>query len=297
MRPVGVTYFLLMSSLGLAGTAQAQDCSPPAGGPNMDLTDRDILKTTFADGSEATFKCAVGYEVAGGSRSITCTAGTWSAVKLLCQRRDCGSPGEVINGHFEIDGTQFGDKVTAFCNTGYRLADRNGQRTCLVQGWTGRVPICEAVICDPPPEVSNAEKPRPLKDSYSYGDVIRYTCQRGYTLNGSSSIACSDDGKFEPSPTCVQVECILNVTHAKREGGALPPYGYKDFVTIKCDPGYTMEGTPQLSCEIGNKWSPTPPVCKGPRTTDPPKDDGQKWSQSWWFILLALRVATLEMWP
>ncbi|XP_071397040.1 membrane cofactor protein-like isoform X2 [Centroberyx affinis] len=268
MRPVGVTYFLLMSSLCLAGTAQAQDCSAPTLGDNMYLSDRDIGKTTFPDGSEATLKCAVGYEIAGGTRSITCTAGSWSAVTLRCERRDCGSPGEVENGHFEIVGTEFGDTVTAVCNVGYRLADRNAKRVCEVQGWTGRVPTCEAVVCDPPPEVGNAEKPRPLKDSYLYGDVIRYTCQGDYTLNGSSSISCSDNGKFKPDPpTCIQVQCILNVTHAKRESGALPPYRHKDFVTIKCDPGFTMKGAPGLSCEINNTWSPKSTECIAIPTT------------------------------
>ncbi|XP_071397042.1 membrane cofactor protein-like isoform X4 [Centroberyx affinis] len=293
MRPVGVTYFLLMSSLCLAGTAQAQDCSAPTLGDNMYLSDRDIGKTTFPDGSEATLKCAVGYEIAGGTRSITCTAGSWSAVTLRCERRDCGSPGEVENGHFEIVGTEFGDTVTAVCNVGYRLADRNAKRVCEVQGWTGRVPTCEAVVCDPPPEVGNAEKPRPLKDSYLYGDVIRYTCQGDYTLNGSSSISCSDNGKFKPDPpTCIQVQCILNVTHAKRESGALPPYRHKDFVTIKCDPGFTMKGAPGLSCEINNTWSPKSTECIDPKPgpTEPPKDDVHKWYQSWWFILLVIFV-------
>lgn len=40
---------------------------------------------TFGDGTRATFECATGYVSAGGSRSVTCTAGVWSEVKLTCK--------------------------------------------------------------------------------------------------------------------------------------------------------------------------------------------------------------------
>ena len=63
----------------------AQDCSRPTGGDNMKLKDKDILTETFQDGSKVTFVCTVGYVTAGGSGVITCTAGSWSPVKLKCE--------------------------------------------------------------------------------------------------------------------------------------------------------------------------------------------------------------------
>ena len=53
----------------------------------MNLKGEYILKDTFSDGDRAAFECDVGYTSAGGSSSITCTAGSWSTVTLKCERK------------------------------------------------------------------------------------------------------------------------------------------------------------------------------------------------------------------
>lgn len=53
----------------------------------MNLKGNAILQNTFADGSKVSFACSVGYTSAGGSETITCTAGTWSTVRLVCERK------------------------------------------------------------------------------------------------------------------------------------------------------------------------------------------------------------------
>lgn len=64
----------------------AQNCPRPPKGENMDLKGNDILLTSFPDGTTVTFACNIGYESAGGSPRITCTAGSWSSLGLKCQR-------------------------------------------------------------------------------------------------------------------------------------------------------------------------------------------------------------------
>lgn len=51
----------------------------------MDLSPDDILKNTFPDGTKVKFVCDIGYRRAGGTGTITCTAGTWSPLTLTCQ--------------------------------------------------------------------------------------------------------------------------------------------------------------------------------------------------------------------
>lgn len=63
----------------------AQACSRPVAGPNMNLKGTDSLLQAFPEGTTVTFACTVGYESAGGSSVITCSAGIWSPVALKCQ--------------------------------------------------------------------------------------------------------------------------------------------------------------------------------------------------------------------
>uniref|UniRef100_A0A671WH05 Regulator of complement activation group 2 gene 2 n=1 Tax=Sparus aurata TaxID=8175 RepID=A0A671WH05_SPAAU len=217
----------------------AQDCARPAGGPNMNLKDEYILKATFSDGDQAAFECDIGYTSAGGSSSITCTAGSWSAVMLKCQRRNCGSPGEVQNGYIDhLKEDLFGDHIEITCNQGYRLVGKS-RITCGAEGWMGRLPVCE-------------------------GDVVQYSCQNGLTLNGSASISCSDDGKFKPDPpTCTSKYINCEAPHVEHGyANVQPPYRPNDNVTFECRGLYYMDGNATLTCEADGKWSSPPPKCK-----------------------------------
>lgn len=67
--------------------SSAQTCLPPPAKPNTVLSNADILKPEFEDGSEAKFVCETGYTHAGGSRTVTCTAGTWSRLTMKCESK------------------------------------------------------------------------------------------------------------------------------------------------------------------------------------------------------------------
>ncbi|XP_028437747.1 sushi, von Willebrand factor type A, EGF and pentraxin domain-containing protein 1-like [Perca flavescens] len=244
-------------------TCQTQDCSKPAGGDNMSLKGEDILLQTFPEGKQVTFACNVGYVAAGGSPSITCTAGAWTPLKLKCERRDCGFAGDVENGNVDYpEGTQFGDKLVVTCNTGYNMVPKKGHLLCGAQGWMDRLPVCEVVTCDPPPVVANGVF-SPVKESYDYREVVQYKCQNDYTLNGSSSISCSEHGTFDPAPTCVLVRCEdPNIANGHQVDGSQPPHGYNSTVTYECKSGHVMEGGRTLTCGIDSQWSPGLPTCQ-----------------------------------
>ncbi|XP_049921036.1 regulator of complement activation group 2 gene 1 isoform X6 [Epinephelus moara] len=256
----GVTLLLLLSSL----PTQAQDCTRPIGRNNMNLKDEYILLDTFPDGTKVSFACAVGHVSAGGSASIICTAGSWSPVRLKCERRSCGAAEEVPNGYVDYpQGIEFGDELVVTCNAGFRLVGKTNKRLCGAQGWMGRMPECEVVTCDPPPPVQNSTF-RPDKEVYQYGEVVEYSCQQDYTLSGSRTISCSADGRFEPSPpTCIMVQCEEPVIrNAEWIWGSRPPYGHQSTVTYMCKPGYTMIGESTLTCGRDGQWSPGLPTCQ-----------------------------------
>ncbi|XP_028309762.1 membrane cofactor protein-like isoform X1 [Gouania willdenowi] len=256
-------FLLLLCSLGTAIIVQAQDCSYPVGGENMGLSDKDINSKTFPDGSTVTFICNLGHRPqTEHSGRIVCTAGSWSPVQLICEKKPCGIAGNVENGYIDYPtGTSFGDKAVITCNPGYILVGKK-TLTCGDQGWLDRLPECEIVFCDEPPNVPNAQYD-PIKDSYEYEEVVQYSCNGDLVMDGSSSLTCEDDGTFKPNPpVCVSVQCDEHkVEFAEWVGGARFPYKYRDTVVLKCLPGYVMTGSPTISCGINSEWTPKRPVC------------------------------------
>ncbi|XP_071203819.1 C4b-binding protein-like isoform X4 [Salvelinus alpinus] len=253
---------------------QAQECSKPIGKPNMVLTEASITKETFGEGTNANFECEIGYVSAGGSRSVTCTAGVWSEVKLTCKRRSCGHPGEVTNGKYILEGVEFGARAAVTCDTGYTLVG-SGVRNCLAEGWDGRVPVCEVVKCGKPPTIVNGGPVIPPEDEYSYRSVVEYSCEKEFTLVGTKSIVCEKDGEFQPAPPeCKMVSCPAPVVeNGVRIEGRSPPYKHKSFVTYKCNDGYEMTGEASLTCEIEG-WSASIPTCKVVSCPDPVVENG-----------------------
>ncbi|XP_030588762.1 complement receptor type 1-like isoform X3 [Archocentrus centrarchus] len=270
-----VTTVRLLSSLCLlAIIVQAQDCSRPVGGANMDLKGNNILLEEFPEGTKVTFACNPGYVSKGGSPSITCTTGNWSSLGMSCERRSCGVVGEVENGQIDYQpGNEFGDKAVVTCNTGYVLVGKD-RLVCGVQGWEGRLPVCDVVQCESPPQILYGSF-SPVKSTYDYNEVVQYTCKRDYTLNGSNPLACSDDGTFKPDrPKCILVKCVEpEIPNGLWSSGARPPYGYLSAVILECRPGYRMIGSATQKCEKNSQWSPGLPQCivecKDPKSINP----------------------------
>lgn len=243
-------------------TVQAQQCSKPAGRQNMHLKDEYILKDTFEDGSTVAFVCAVGFSAAGGSGSIKCTAGLWSPVQLICERKNCGALDEVNNGEISYrQGTSFGDIALITCKRGYKLVGES-EIKCGDQGWMSRLPECEVVRCLQPGGIRNGIF-SPQKEVYMYKEVVQYSCNKDYALNGSKEIICEENEKFSSTPpSCIWVECKDPVIpNAEWIDGSRPPHRFMATVIYYCKHGYKMIGQPTLTCNISSQWSPRIPEC------------------------------------
>uniref|UniRef100_A0A8C6S970 Sushi domain-containing protein n=1 Tax=Neogobius melanostomus TaxID=47308 RepID=A0A8C6S970_9GOBI len=234
-------------------------CDRPTGGPNMEL----ITDVTFPapDGTSVTFTCQVGYRSVE-SGTVACSAGTWSSLNMRCEKFNCGSAGEVINGNVDYsEGTEFGAYARVVCNEGYMVV---GHETvhCGSRGWQGRLATCEVIRCDAPNPIANGYF-SPVKESYKDSEVITYSCEGQHKLNGSKTATCQENGQFHPAPPkCVLVNCPEpRVDKGMLAGGARPPYGHMSSVTFRCAVGHTMEGRDTVNCDINSKWSPALPKC------------------------------------
>ncbi|KAG7521368.1 hypothetical protein JOB18_046779 [Solea senegalensis] len=267
------TTVLVLLGLVVFAQSQNENCSKPVPGPNMNLKDSFILLETFPHGSKVSFACAVGYVTAGGSPSITCTSGTWSPVMLKCERFNCGSAGEILNGEVDYpEGTQFGDVLVASCNTGYNMIGRS-RITCGARGWTDRLPECQVQACDPPPALANGDYTPKVDEVYFYGNVIRYSCNKGFVLDGSVTAVCSESGQFDPRdpPKCtfvgdVQCKDPGSLQNGERTAGFQPPHGYLSTVQFQCNSGYILNGSGIITCGLDGNWSPRPQCIKSTPT-------------------------------
>ncbi|XP_036447245.1 membrane cofactor protein-like isoform X5 [Colossoma macropomum] len=243
-------------------------CEVPRAGDQRILTPESI-KLTYSDGDTATFQCSVGYKPASlrGSRTITCSGNKWdySKLKFQCTKKSCRPLPDFANGRYTYspegaEGVLFGATATAQCKEGFRLL-RYTARRCLDAGWDGREPVCEVIKCPPPPEILNGQSEETLLDEYDYEQAVTYVCNAGYTLFGDSTVSCSKNGIFEPSPPeCIKVSCDPpSLPNGKRVHGR-PPYRFKSTIEFACNPGFKMVGSPSLVCER-NGWNSPPPNC------------------------------------
>ncbi|KAF5889667.1 complement component receptor 1-like protein, partial [Clarias magur] len=186
-----------LTCLIMAGKIHAQ-CEKPLVG------EESALMWNFPEESTVAFTCSTGYRPvdSGASNSITCKEKQWTTLDLQCKKKSCGNPGEVSNGKYSIpDGIEFGATITVQCNEGYAVFGPK-TRTCQENGWDGKPAVYELLKCLPPPAIQNGVF-EPEDESYGYNDAVSYSCSRGYTLIGESTIVCSANGTFQHPPQCL----------------------------------------------------------------------------------------------
>ncbi|XP_018616112.1 sushi, von Willebrand factor type A, EGF and pentraxin domain-containing protein 1-like isoform X2 [Scleropages formosus] len=236
-------------------------CGAPIPYPNMQLVEGHLTQQDLQEGSRLRYKCTMGYIRSGGTTSISyCKNGAWTHVDMECERKSCGSAGEILHGHYKYEGNLFGDKAFAVCNKGYQVVGFN-YRQCLDMGWDGRDPVCEAVKCADPPEVVDGVWTGPIEGPFKYGTVITYQCRKGQLL-GKSEMYCTFKGTWSSAPPqCKEVTCPnLVVPYAQKISGFGTRYQYKSAISFQCKKGYSLQGSSTVVCQQNGKWS-KPPKC------------------------------------
>uniref|UniRef100_A0A3Q3LWN3 Complement receptor type 1-like n=1 Tax=Labrus bergylta TaxID=56723 RepID=A0A3Q3LWN3_9LABR len=237
---------------------------------NANLADKYITMPSFSSGDKVLYVCDVGYTQAGGSRYRRCSEGKWSPLRLKCERKYFFKffylplqflRAMLISFSFGIlfDFALF-ISDNCFHNRFYLVG--RAHRTCMSEGWDGRVPVCEAVDCEAPPQVKNADMIGPMEPSYTYRTVISYQCQVGI-LVGKKELWCTKDGKWShPPPTCKEITCPSpNVPRAFWTRAHKKVHQPRDNLSIECNRGYIMSGPKTVTCGIDGRWLPALPKC------------------------------------
>ncbi|XP_030077479.1 complement receptor type 2, partial [Microcaecilia unicolor] len=245
------------------------------------LKDEFAEKNIFPVGTSVSYDCRPGYKpIRGLPTTITCLQNlTWSIIESFCERRSCGSPGELVNGAVELEDNLFGSVATFSCNEGHRLVGRS-TRQCLATGsWNNKVPTCEAFICVSPPDIEGGTHSGIGKDQFDYQSSVIYSCNSSLTLIGEASIYCTQYGNWSRMPPkCKAVSCTDPVVQNGRKiSGFGHSYKYGHSVQFECNSGFDLVGSDIITCDEDSNWKPPIPACQvAVSCTDPVVQNGRK---------------------
>ncbi|XP_066265931.1 uncharacterized protein [Branchiostoma lanceolatum] len=98
--------------------------------------------------------------------------------------------------------------------------------------------------------------------AHFYQDVVTFSCDVGYEINGASTVSCQADGTWSnPVPTCLPRQCPVLTAPAN---GVLHPIGaksYRDKLRFTCNSGYLLNGATNTRCQADGTWSNPVPAC------------------------------------
>ncbi|XP_060545538.1 complement receptor type 1 [Pantherophis guttatus] len=268
-------------------------CPPPPDIQNGTCSNQET--GVFSSGILVTYTCNPGYALIGKATLHCTNAGKWSSPAPNCEGKSCGHPGELEGGRLLVTGDfRFGSTVNYQCEEGYRLIGKSS-RSCALFGetvaWTGDLPYCQIVQCQPPPDIQNGIHSN-QETLFSSGTLVKYTCNPGYALIGEATIQCMDNGRWSsPVPNCEEIECksppdIQNGVHSNQE---VIVFKRGMYVKYTCNFGYTLIGDATIHCADSGTWTFPAPHCEKSQCSFPPsiangKHDG-----------LALQMFTFKM--
>ncbi|XP_068453578.1 complement receptor type 1-like isoform X2 [Clinocottus analis] len=266
--------FLLLSFALFASAQVPNGCSAPPQYPNIRLNQRFAALHKFSSGEKVYYDCTDDYS-GRGSRAAQCTDGRWSQLTLKCEKKSCGSAGELPNGDFQYEGNAIlGDRVYAICNQGYTLKGFN-YMTCKRSGWSGDFPSCVAgeATCSAP-AVPNSVNSTGAVSVFRVGDHVTFTCNRGFHMDGAQQIACGPAGQWQPRPPrCLNSPdkergCGAPVTAPNSNANLVDKYiATTSFtsgarVQYKCAVGYDHSGGSRYRRCVEGTWTPLLLKCR-----------------------------------
>ncbi|XP_039391797.1 complement receptor type 1-like isoform X2 [Mauremys reevesii] len=262
---------------------QAIPCLPPPDIANGSHTGQSEQEFSF--GSAVTYKCDKGFSLIGKA-STHCTTkdnvnGEWSGPAPECKAIPCPPPPDIANGSHTGQSEQefsFGSAVTYKCDKGFSLIGEASIHCTMkdnVNGeWSGPAPECKAIPCPPPPDITHGSHTGQSEQEFSFGSVVTYKCDQGFSLIGEASIHCTTkdnvNGEWSgPAPECKAIPCLPppDITSGSHTGQSEQEFSFGSAVTYKCDQGFSLIGEASIHCttkdNINGEWSGPAPECKG----------------------------------
>ncbi|XP_075397974.1 coagulation factor XIII B chain [Tenrec ecaudatus] len=246
--------------------------------PELSHGNYSTTQKTFNVNDKVQYECAPGFYTSGGKKTeeAECHTYGWS-LPPACTKLKCSSLRLIENGYFHPVKQTYeeGDVVQFFCHENYYLSGSDLIQ-CYNFGWYPASPVCEGRRnrCPPPPLPLNS-KIHTHPTTYRPGEIVRIECELNFEIQGSKEIRC-ENGKWTDPPKCIEVkERITCEDPPLIENGAASlhaeVYHNGDKVIYRCENGYHMRGSNELTCKQG-KWTPLPECVENSKNCKPPPD-------------------------
>nr|XP_020671577.1 coagulation factor XIII B chain-like isoform X3 [Pogona vitticeps] len=218
----------------------------------------------FIEGNRISYSCDKGYLSAYESATATCTKAGWSPPPRCINLTEiCTKPAEenvVFNTTKAI--SFFKETLRYECKEGFETIKKtiDGHTQCTENGWDPS-PACLPIECEAP--VLENGRVEEIKGKYVNGDVVRFSCLRGYTRVGPDSAQCYHFGWFPQPPICKEIQSLTCENIAPLNGFFMSQqdhFSLNEKVAYGCQSGFaTLEGHKKGETQcLAEGWRPEP---------------------------------------
>mmetsp|Transcript_19208 Transcript_19208/g.42602 ORF Transcript_19208/g.42602 Transcript_19208/m.42602 type:complete len:1632 (+) Transcript_19208:114-5009(+) len=199
-------------------------CNPPTGVPHAAEV---CTKADAAKHRECDVKCQKGYTLTrndlkcSAPDNATSAAGFYTGM-AVCEAKSCGAPAQLEHAIVSTAEVVYPNRATYGCERGYTLSGQVADKVTfdVACGQDGKfektTEDCKPVACGIPPKIAGSEHVTDAQKVIHFGEVARYSCPRGSTVDGSPvaptefSIPCRHTGDYPVSHLrCRRVNCGL----------------------------------------------------------------------------------------
>ncbi|KTG02859.1 hypothetical protein cypCar_00029462, partial [Cyprinus carpio] len=240
------------------------NCSDPGFVENTIRHSQQRYPESFNYRNTVMYHCKRGFYLLGSS-VLTCQSnGFWDRSLPKCLPISCGDPG--TPPFAVMSGQKFTNRAVVHysCSQGRTLVG-NATRQCLDDGrWSGSPPYCSGDspgFCGDPGIPPHGSR---LGEEFRHKSLLRFTCEAGYALIGSSERTCLQNGSWSGTqPVCEAVSCGNPGTPAYARIVFSDGMLFPSSVTYACWEGYKTSGLTTRHCTTNGTWTGSAPDCIG----------------------------------
>ncbi|XP_048086105.1 CUB and sushi domain-containing protein 1 [Alosa alosa] len=216
------------------------------------------------------YSCNPGHYLLGTS-TLTCQGdGTWDRALPKCLLVMCDRPSMPPYAQISGDRRTVLSVIRYSCMGGRSIIG-NTTRVCQPDGrWSGSLPHCSGEtlsLCGDPGVPVHGIR---LGEEFAVGSAVRFSCEPGYVLTGSSERTCLSNSTWTGTqPECHVVSCGNPGTPRNAQIQFHDGLVFSRSITYACREGYYSTGLLTRHCTVNGTWTGNMPECSVINCGDP----------------------------